>query len=282
MMRNAILFSSHLLDDVVLARLNKLRSEVPAGFEVYFFFDEAKLRKKDVLRHARAPALEHGNDSWMKYKKANRYFTTKIPGNEDGMLLGAFHRMPRHDYYWYLEYDVVYSGNWKGFFAEFDENSADMLSTNISRHDEIPDWPLWKSVEMPDGMDLPKNLWLRSFNPILRLSHRAMEVLTEECRKGWAGHSEAVMPTMLMHRGLSIEDFGGSGEFTPPEREHRHYRSNRLDNSLAPGTFVFRPAMNAPGVEPRKLWHPVKDTTHKTWDKPASFWGMLRRKIMTK
>ena len=274
MMRNAILFSSHLLDEVVLSRINKLRSEVPAGFEVYFFFDEAKLRKKDVLRHAGAPALEHGNDSWMTYKKANRYFTTKIPGNEDGMLLGAFHRMPKYDYYWYLEYDVVYSGNWKDFFAEFDENNADMLSTNISCHDEIPDWPLWKSVDLPPDLDLPRSSWLRSFNPILRLSHHGMEVLTEECRKGWKGHSEAVMPTALLQRGLSIEDFGGSGEFTPPERKHRHYRSNRLDNSLAPGTFIFRPAMTAPGDERRMLWHPVKDAGHQTWDRQG-FWEKL-------
>lgn len=265
MMRNAILFSSHLLDEVVLARIGKLRSEVPVGYDVYFFFDESKLKRKNVLRHAGSPALEHGEEIWRNYKQANRYFTTKIPGNEDGMLLGAFHRLPRYDYYWYLEYDVVYTGNWKDFFDEFDGNEADMLSTNISRHDEIPDWPLWKSVEMPDGMDLSRNCWLRSFNPILRLSHRAMEVLTEECSKGWAGHSEAVMPTILMHRGLVVEDFGGDGEFTPKGREHRHYRSNRLDNSLAPGTFVFRPPMAVPGNEPGKLWHPVKDAAHRTW-----------------
>ena len=281
-MRNAILFSSHLLDESVLSRFKKLRSEVPEGFEVYFFFDEAKLKRKNVLQQAGDPALEHGNESWMKYKKPNRYFTTKIPGNEDGMLLGAFHRMPQYDYYWYLEYDVVYSGNWQDFFDSFSENEADMLSTNISRHDEIPEWPLWKSVDLPPGLELPISSWLRSFNPILRLSRRAVEVLTEECKKGWAGHSEAVMPTALLHRGLSVEDFGGSGEFTPPEREHRHYRSNRLDNSLAPGTFVFRPAMNAPGDEPGKLWHPVKDAGHQTWDKPTSFWEMVRQKVIQK
>ena len=275
MMRNAILFRSHLLDDVVLARIEKLRSEVPAGFDVYFFFDEAKLRRKSVLRQAGEPALEHGNEGWMKYKRPNRYFTTKIPGNEDGMLLSAFHRMPRYDYYWYLEYDVVYSGNWKDFFMAFDENQADMLSTNISRHDEIPEWPLWKSVDLPPGLDLPRSSWLRSFNPILRLSHLGMAVLTEECRKGWAGHSEAVMPTALLQRGLSIEDFGGNGEFAPSERENLYYRSNRLDNSLAPGTFFFRPPMTTPGNEPDKLWHPVKAARHQTWDR-LSVWQSLR------
>jgi hypothetical protein len=277
MMRNAILFSSHLMDDIVLSRLEKLKSEVPSGYDVYFFFDETKLKKRNVLRHAGTPVLEHGKDNWMTYKKPNRYFTTKIPGNEDGMLLSAFHRLPQYDYYWYLEYDVVYSGNWKDFFAEFGENRADMLSTNISRHDEIPDWPLWKSVEMPVGMDLPRNFWLRSFNPILRLSLRAMEVMTEECKKGWMGHSEAVMPTVLLQRGLILEDFGGSGEFTPPEREHRHYRSNRFDNSLAPGTFVFRPAMTATGDEPGKLWHPVKGAGHQTWDHDGLLVAMRKR-----
>ncbi len=279
MKRNAILFSSHLLDEAVLTRFRKLRSEVPAGYDVYFFFAEAKLGKKKVLRHAGAPVLEHGEDSWMTYKQPNRYCTLKIPGNEDGMLLSAFHRMPVYDYYWYLEYDVVYTGNWGAFFGDFDENASDMLSTNVTRHDEIPAWPLWKSVGMPEGMNLPRSAWLRSFNPILRLSSRAMEVLTEECAKGWTGHSEAIMPTILHERGLSIEDFGGSGEFTPSERENRHYRSNRLDNSLAPGTFVFRPPMTAPGDEHGKLWHPVKDTKHRTWDS-TGFWQALRKKFL--
>jgi hypothetical protein len=89
---------------------------------------------------------------------------------------------------------------------------------------------------------------------------------------------------VLAYRGLRIEDIGGDGEFVPPGRENRYYRNNWLDKSLTPGTFVFRPAMPAPGLEPNLLWHPVKDTDHRTWDRTleqpalaARLQGLLRR-----
>jgi hypothetical protein len=264
--RTVVLFSSHLIGDTVLARLQKLRTEAPANHDVFFYYDETRLSHKQATRVA-GPALGHGSHDWPRYKRACSYFPDKIPGNEDGMLLSAFHRLPAYDNYWYLEYDVVYSGHWGNFFENFANNPADMLSTSIARHDRIPDWPPWKSLELPDGIVLPRQQWLRSFNPVLRLSRTALETLSSEYQQyGWAGHSECVVPTVLAYRGLRIEDIGGDGEFVPPGRENRHYRNNWLSRSLTPGTFVFRPAMSSAGPEPNLLWHPVKDTNHHTWD----------------
>ncbi|MGB5199271.1 MAG: hypothetical protein WBR56_05160, partial [Sedimenticolaceae bacterium] len=73
------------------------------------------------------------------------------------------------------------------------------------------------------------------------------------------------------------------GEFTRPERINRHYRSNRFDKSLSPGTFVFRPTMDAPGAEPNLLWHPVKDQGHRTWSDalaPKTELGRIFRKLI--
>ncbi|SEK28056.1 hypothetical protein [Nitrosovibrio tenuis] len=279
MIRTAILFSSHLLGETVLARLGKLRAEAPPGHDVFFYYDETKLRHSQVTRRA-GGAIPHGSYDWSQYKRPCGYFPGKIPGNEDGMLLSAFHRLPGYDYYWYLEYDVVYSGHWEDFFSGFADNSADMLSTSITRHDQIPDWPLWKSLELPDGITLPSEKWLRSFNPILRLSRAALETLAAEYHQhAWAGHSECVMPTVLDYRGLRIEDIGGDGEFVPQGRENYFYRNNRMDKSLSPGTFVFRPAMAAPGSEPNLLWHPVKDPDHHTWDKASGLPAFLSTRL---
>jgi hypothetical protein len=285
MKRNAVLFSSHLMGETVLARLRKLRTEVPEGHDVFFYYDETQLNDAEAS-HLAGPALRHGSHDWPRYKRPCRYFPDKIPGNEDGMLLSAFHRLPGYDNYWYVEYDVVYSGDWRSFFQNFADNTADMLSTSIARHDRIPDWPFWKSLELPDGLVLPEQQWLRSFNPVVRLSRGALETLSHEYREnGWAGHSECVVPTVLAYRGLRIEDIGGDGEFVPPGRENRFYRNNWLDKSLTPGTFVFRPPMSEPGPEPDMLWHPVKDTDHRTWDRaveppsslPVRLQGVLRR-----
>ena len=118
MKRNAVLFSSHLMGETVLARLRKLRAEVPEGHDVFFYYDETRLNDAEASRLA-GPALGHGSHDWPRYKRPCRYFPDKIPGNEDGMLLSAFHRLPGYDNYWYLEYDVVYSGDWRNFFQNF-------------------------------------------------------------------------------------------------------------------------------------------------------------------
>lgn len=75
---------------------------------------------------------------------------------------------------------------------------------------------------------------------------------------GWDGMYELAWLTVALWSGFVIEDFGGAGEFVRPGNENRWYTSNPSCNSLAPGSFVYRPSRFAPGHDPIKLWHPVK------------------------
>jgi hypothetical protein len=115
-------------------------------------------------------------------------------------------------------------------------------------------------------------------------------MVDEYYRRGWSGHFEATFPTIALHQGLEIEDFGGSGRFTKPGNTDRFYRNTPGEWGLWPGTFIYRPAMTLrpdgkidrvvkvpwplskvwpfserykrttrlDKLEPNKLWHPVK------------------------
>ena len=50
---------------------------------------------------------------------------------------------------------------------------------------------------------------LRSFNPICRISNRALALGHERCKLGDRGHYEVLLPTLFKYFKLKISDFGG-------------------------------------------------------------------------
>jgi hypothetical protein len=171
---------------------------------------------------------------------------------------------PDYEYYWVMEYDVRFTGNWNEMFGHFDKSLADLLGTTMQRLPDMPDWYWWSSLKTPWGGALDGHEYVRGFFPFVRLSNRALKVLDEKYRAGWCGHFEVTIPTILDYFGLELEDFGGDGEFVASGNTDRFYTNNPHNPDLTPGTFVFRPSMNVPGDEKNKLWHPIKPA-HKTY-----------------
>ena len=181
------------------------------------------------------------------------------PGHSYYLLLLLFQQDPGRQFYWCVEYDVRYGGNWRDFFASFVDNSSDFLSSNIYHYHQMPDWHWW-DLNGP-GAPIPLPDRLRAFNPVFRLSRRALEFLHSALSSGWCGHYEVLLPTLLHHRGFSIEDFGGSGPFVRPGNSNRHYlapeptQRGRLTGS---GTLRYRPEVVDEERLPGKIYHPVK------------------------
>jgi Protein of unknown function (DUF3405) len=179
------------------------------------------------------------------------------PGSIELPVLLYYRHHPEHDYYWVVEYDVRYSGSWDHFFSYFDGSDTDLLGTTMNRFDEVPNWFHWKALNLR-SKPIAKKDYIRGFFPIYRISKRALEQLDRDYQTGVGGHFECLGPTLLRHAGLTIEDIGGDGAFVRPQNINRFYVNTPESDTLAPGTFVFRPAIHRPGREPNKLWHPVK------------------------
>lgn len=179
------------------------------------------------------------------------------PGNGDLPVMNFYRSHPDYDYYWVVEYDVRFSGHWNDFFSAFAVSSSDLLCTTLARYAETPDWYHWNSLDIP-AQQIDRKNFIRGFFPVCRFSNRALARLHEDYSVGANGHQECLMPTLLYHAGLTLEDIGGSGEFVRPGNENRFYRNTPAADDLSPGSFVFRPVMHKPGKEPNMLWHPVK------------------------
>lgn len=282
MARTAVLFTTHLINERVRVHFLKLRDELPEGYELFLFYDEQRLSKRAVRKLARESVLPHDNDDWKRFKRPGHYFPGKIPGNEDGLLISAMDRLPGYDWYWYIEYDMAFSGDWRTLFSAMEASDADLLAVNMIRHDHIPNWPLWKSIEIPQGHELPTSSWVRAHFAITRLSRRLPEALIPVYKQGWNGHAESLLATLAEQHGLRIEDIGGDGEFVRPGNTNRFYRSTPTSDSLGPGTLVFRPPLEEPGPEPDMLWHPVKKASRHDWDSKRNLFFRLLERVRRK
>lgn len=281
--RTALLFLTHVKNKNTDGQISKLFKECSKNFDVfvlcdnsgeifdchkddkrYFLFDVARLRAMGYPGKSVSEDLSSANQGDYHHRRFNF-----DPGNVELPVLLFFKAHPGYDHYWTVEYDVRFTGAWDAFFSAFEKNDADLLGTTLTRYERIPDWFHWPSLAL-GAMRVGQDAYLRGFFPLYRLSRRALERLDRDYRTGVKGHFECLVPTLLCHAGMTIEDIGGDGEFVRPGNVNRFYRNTPTKGHLGPGTFVFRPIMERPGDEPNTLWHPVK---------PSPLWKSVLRPI---
>src|SRR5699024_8947745 len=115
------------------------------------------------------------------------------------------------NYYWVIEYDVRFTGQWSVLFDHLAASGADLITSNISNYNIMPDWGWW-NISHPE-LSIARKERIRSFNPIYRISREVVKFLERAFMSGWKGHYETTFPTLLYHNGFQLLDFGGNGDF---------------------------------------------------------------------
>jgi hypothetical protein len=203
------------------------------------------------------PPAETGN---------GKFFRTMEPGQHDLAIMRFFLDHPDFDRYWLIEDDVRCSGPWTDIIDELAQSKADLLMTVVQKFAQNPRWNWWNTLVTGEEA-LPSRRRMKGFTPFCRLSAACCRAIDEKYRHGWGGHYEVSWPTIARASGLSIEDVGGNGSYTPRKRRGRFYNSSNMAWALFPGTFIFRPPFQDTGesefgkeiTDHTMLWHPVKE-----------------------
>jgi len=189
------------------------------------------------------------------------YKSTQLKGGNHFPLLMFYLQNNNHDYYWYIEDDVYYNAPWEHFFNFFTDNniSSDFITCNIKDYESEPDWQGWDTLSHPEYV-VRNQSKIRSFNPIFRISNRALNFFHQALSNGWSGHDEVLLPTLLKENGFLINDFGGEGQYVLPGCINRFYRSDttNLFGSLVEGTVRFKSPIGKEKIKQHLLYHPVK------------------------
>lgn len=276
-----VLFTSHLVTPGIVRQFQALRRACPPHITaVWLMHAPPGAQRPRFLRNTPLhfvttteirtpdyPAKSAGGPEWIFHSG----------GHTDLPVLHFYRQHPNYERYWYIEYDVRFSGRWETFFAAFENSKADLLTTTIRSAAADPDWWIWFKFGTPEGPSavVPGFRWeqrMGAFMPVFRASRRAMETMDAAYREGWSGHLEVTWPTILHNAGLLLEDIGGAGAFTPRYRRTHFYSNTLLEPSYYPGSFVYRP-LKWPVFRLKRnyLWHPVK--TFKDSLK-ESYWAM--------
>jgi len=171
-----------------------------------------------------------------------------LPGCDHFPLFKYYLEHPNYDYYWHIEDDVRFQGNWKYLFYSFINCDADFLSCHIQTYHENPDWYWWSSLKY-QNKPVSNESSIRSFNAVRRISNKALAFLHQSMQEGWSGHHEVLMPTLLYNNGFTISDFGGDGSFVPKGHENKFYTHKSMSHlPIEMGDVTNR------------IYHPIKDT----------------------
>jgi hypothetical protein len=263
--RTIVLLQTHYVDRALLKRFDKLAKSVPHY--------EARILMHVPPGTAKPPELGTVPNHFVTTPEiCDQDYINKIGGtdwrvwrggNTDLIAMHFFRANPEYDRYWFLEYDLRFSGSWATFFDAFEQNDADLLATAIRSAAAQPDWFYWPSLQVPDGVEKPPaSEMLACFMPLMRSTNRALAAIDQAYRAGWAGHCEVTWPTIINGAGLRVEDIGGDGEFVRPENRKRFYTNNPRNVDLAPGSLAFRPVRFCCGFRRNTLWHPIKPPYH--------------------
>lgn len=245
-MRQAVMLLTNRTDYAVRERYHKLVNDYGRKADVFLLFDRSASMYCDEL------------------SGFERVYTFSVQGLlddgysalESGFLgnchypLLKFHKdYPEYDYCWVVEDDVLFSGDWSLLFDTFSDDPADLVAAYIRKYEDEPNWCWWSSVRVPEGVALSRDDLYASFNPVNRLSAKALECLEKEMRNGWRGHFEAVVPTVIAKHGMVLRDFGGTGRFVRNGDVGRFYMEK---------THTWLP-LSVQMMKPNMIYHPVKE-----------------------
>lgn len=136
-----------------------------------------------------------------------------LTGSNHFPLIKFYRENSEYDFYWCIEDDVHYNGDWSEFFQFFQKSvPSDFISSHLTNFKENPNWFWWNDLyHKTEFISLEHKI--RSFNPIYRISNKALNCLDNQLKDGWQGHHEVLIPTLLKREGFYIQDFGGKGKY---------------------------------------------------------------------
>lgn len=157
---------------------------------------------------------------------------------------------------WLIDDRVFFHGAWSELRRQFGGISADFLATEVRRQSEDPGWTWWKSFKAPAGTVAPSD-GVAALLSLIRFNRTSAEAVAEGIENGWNGHPEAVVPSIIHHAGLKIEDIGGGGSFTPQDRIHRWYDRETWHwqqfHQIKQGRFHFPLAIRHEPLAPSRI-----------------------------
>lgn len=253
----ALLLATHRIDEGILSLYYKLYEEAENEADVWLLLETEDGNMPHLPEEVHCYPFSVDTLNELGFEPIAE---TIVPGSNHFPLWQFRHDHPEYAYYWSIEYDVRFSGHWNKFLRFFRDKKEDFISSHIQTLEENPYWPHWRRMHTA-GIFIRQTEYLKSFNPIYRISARAMDSVEQFLLSGASGHHELLLPTWLHHQGFSLRDMGGTGSFVYPEKENLFYTDcDAHDSWYQASSMRYRPLYTVEDMNiANKLYHPIKN-----------------------
>ncbi len=257
--KEAVLFISHLVDEAVIARYHKIEEGIGKDRQrLFWVFDKGNNVDDSCLQKEGINVYRFDVDS---LNKLGCYpFYDRLYGNEHLIIERFYLDNPSYDYYWVIEYDVIFTGNWSSLFTSFSNSTSDFLGCHVERYNSKRNygWVWWNCIGLCQEQAQRLECLLKSFNPVCRFSNQALAFLDKAFKQKNSGHYEVLPVTLLYNNGFEIEDIGGNGEFVKNNKELFYTVSDGINcGSMRPYPNYSKEEIEEFKLK-NKLLHPVK------------------------
>jgi hypothetical protein len=266
---DVVVFLAHVFDAEIERRFFKLKLECSDCCDVVALVEQGSEVPPSI-----APFTQFFDFSALKQMAKSVIGKKVVPGNCHLRSIDFYRRYPNYEFYWFIEYDVVYTGDWGRLIGSLTEDRSDLLAAHVRTLADNPRW-YWNHSLATGSDNLSKDEWILAFLPIHRISARGLEAVARKVRDGWTGHFEALVPSALAYSGLRVSDLGGSGTWTPKDRIRRHYVDWRTLRRYG-GSLQYRPSIRFRLIKNR-LYHPCKTKAHP--GKPIRLKGTILARL---
>ncbi len=258
--KQAVLFATHIVNNFVLESFRKIQNELCGDkYDVYMLLNSERKEDLECISPRNIPfyLTSVRKLNALGYKPI---LNTMLPGSSHFPLLAFYNEYPTFSYYWFVEYDVYYTGTWSSLMGNCMKqfHDYDFISSHVEKYNKNRNgnWTWWSCR---NNVGYPLELCVKAFNPICRYSNRALEYIDRFQKEGHWAHSEVIVTTCLFNAGFKIGDFGGTGDFVPEGNKNKYYTQGAGINN---GTMRWRPEFSIKEIETlnkkNKLFHPLK------------------------
>jgi hypothetical protein len=243
--KQAVLIITRNLTKHVIRVYNKIKTAITGNGDVFLLYHNDNNNIQPIPAGINVVTFTNNVLKDLQYEAIR---TKLVPGSNHFPILQFFLTHDSYGYYWCIEDDVEFNGRWEDLFGAVSPLNYDFITSHIRRHSDIPDWFWWDSYRVP-GEDFNAENLISSFNPIYRISGKALSYVDTHLKNGYRGHHEVLLPTLLSRGGFSIADFSTQKNHVTP---HLSFCTLR--------TMRWLPVFLHVGNNKNKLYHPVKAT----------------------
>ena len=157
---DVIVFLVHVFDAEIERRFLKLKQECSDICDVVLLAERGLNIPASV-----APFAQFFDFDALKQIAQSVIGNKIIPGNAHLRGIDYCRRYPGYRFYWFVEYDVIYTGHWGEFIASFANDPSDLLASHVRVLADEPDW-FWRK-SFATGTDcFSEDRWVLAFMPI--------------------------------------------------------------------------------------------------------------------